>query len=454
MESGPHTAAARRIGDPTIDRIVVGNVGDHVLVVELLRAAGHAHSAEDFASWLDEPSYEPADRLVVRREGRIAGHVQVLFRTAWFGGVKLPVAGLIDLAVLPELQLAGWESRLLAAAEQLMRDEGAIVSVVRTDRPDALAHAGWAAARSQGFTQANTRDILSHLTTQAAIRRPGKAPFHVRLWRHFELEALMPVYRAAAHGRWGALARSEPYWHWLMTRKAHDRVIVAIEGPDPAHDLEESDAPREESGPIPDKAHSMPRIVAYAVVQGSGVIELCCRPEYEVALPHVLARACQDAIEQDHHTITLHTAVDDPMHEVLVTAGGTWSSNAKTANGSLMAKLLDPVRWIEQMYPLLHCRAKKSGVQRPCEFGMAVDDCRYRFRLTRRSSRLEPCSTAAEDVRCDELTLGSLLVGNASAACLLESGRLIVHQEDVARHLTALFPGQLFWQSPLDVLRF
>jgi predicted acetyltransferase len=345
---------------------------------------------------------------------------------------------------------------VLATAEQLMRDEGAIVSLVRTNRPEVLAQAGWTTAEPHGYSQANSRDILSHMNMQAAIRRPGGKQFHVRMWRHFELEALMPVYRAAAHERWGTVARGQPYWHWLLTRKAHDQVIVAIEGPDPIHELIDQFASHDEHRPAdaPVAAHLMPQIVAYAVVQGSRVVEMFCRPGYDVAGPLVLARACRDAIEQDHHAITLHTAADDPMHELLVTAGGTWCTNAKSTDGVLMIKLLDPSRWTEQMYPLLHHRAKQSGVTRPLEIGFSVGARRFRFRLTRRSSRFESSTAAADDVRCRPGAVEAMMLGTSTVAQLVDAGQIVVRRDELLEPLTALFPSQLYWQSPFDLLRF
>ena len=70
------------------------------------------------------------------------------------------------------------------------------------------------------------------------------------------------VYRHSAAGTWGALDRSEAYWRWLVGRKAHDELIVAIHGRDDWDVLERP-------------AH----IVGYAVTRGSQVIELATLPD-------------------------------------------------------------------------------------------------------------------------------------------------------------------------------
>ena len=472
MHSRPHIAAKRGVssGDEVRStcarqpEIVPGHVGDHPLVHNLLRAVNQAPSPEDFASGLDEPSYEPSDRLLARQNGVVVAHVQILFRRAWFGGVQLPVGGVRDLVALPEYRLGDCESHLLAAAERAMREEGAIVGLVRTDNPDLFARSGWTPARSQGSSRANTRDILSYLTAQAAVRRPRSSRLNVRLWRHVELDALRPVQRLCVRTGWGALHRSEPYWRWLLGRTAHDELIVATVGhPDRPSELADADV--QPDNPVADvaaglKSHSpssgegyVTQIVGYAVTQGPHVVELHCLPGHEMAGPLLLARACQDAIEQDYHTLSLHTVASDVLHELLVTAGGRWCNSQSERGSVLMCKLLDPVRWIEAMYPRFHARAKRAGVARPCEIGFAVGQQRYRFRLTRRSSRIINDESVAEDVYCNERIFSSMLIGNDSVEGALQRGELDVSQVDAVATLAALFPPQIAWQSSFDLLR-
>src|SRR5687767_2355523 len=109
---GTEATAAVTVDTPAAHhaaRLVAGNAGDHMLVYALLRAANQTPSYEDFVTWLDEPTYEPSDRLLVKQDERILAHVQLLQRTAWFEGVKLPIGSLQDLAVLPEYADAGYE---------------------------------------------------------------------------------------------------------------------------------------------------------------------------------------------------------------------------------------------------------------------------------------------------------------------------------------------------------
>jgi GNAT superfamily N-acetyltransferase len=435
--------------DDDAPRLVVANAGDHKLVHALLRAVHQTPSYEDFVTWLDEPAYDPADRLLAKHGDQIIAHVQVLRRVAWFDGVQVPIGNVQDLAALPEYRRAGYERLLLAAAQQAMAGSHAIVSLVRTSRPEPLRAGGWSDVATQGYTQANVSDILAHLSAQtarlprrvasSAERRRGRV--RIRPWRHVELDAVRDVYSSAAAGLWGAIHRNGPYWQWLAGRKAHSELLVAVEGRDDWENFEAGS-----------------HIVGYAVTHGSDVIELCCLPDYAaVAAPRLLARACQDAIEHDLHTLTLHTPVCDPLHELIVTAGGTWCGNGHSTADHLLVKLLDPPRWIEMMYPVLRRRAQAAGIDRPCNVDFEVSGRRLRLMLTRRSGRLvtdDLAAAAAAEVSCNRETFAALLMGNLNVARAHDAGQIAVAGDAVLARLAALFPPALFWQSPFDMLRF
>jgi hypothetical protein len=428
LHSLPGVAAAR---------LVTGHAGDHALVHALLRAVNQAPSYEDFVTWLDEPTYEPSDRLLVKHGNQIVAHLQLLHRTAWFEDVRLPVGSAHDLAVLPEYSHAGYDRQLIDAAERSMRGSQAIVSLIRTSRPEPFRAAGWIDVCGGGYSQASVGDILAHLSVQAPTRHRRSRALRIRRWRHVEMDATRAVYSASAANHWGAIYRAEPYWQWLVGRKAHGDIIVVVDGPDEWDDLA-----------------TEPAIVGYAVTTGAQVLELCCLREFARAAPRLLVRACQDAIERDQHTLTLHTAASDPLHELIVTAGGTWCTDDRHTGGTLLVKLLDGPRWIEAIYPILRRRAKGAGLPRPLAMCFDTGDECYRLVLTRRSSRLVPDEATTADVRCDPTTFSALLVGNLNVARAREECRLDVADDDVLHKLAVLFPPSLFWQSQFDTLRF
>jgi hypothetical protein len=436
MESGSLPPRILRPAKNNGSRIVAGHAGDHALVHALLRAVNQSPSHEDFVTWLDEPSYEPSDRLLFKHGDRILAHLHLLHRTAWFDGLKLPVGGAQDLAVLPEYAHNGYEQELIAAAERSLRASGAVVSLVRTERPEPFRACGWLDVRGQGFSEVSISDILAQLTARAPSRPRRARGLRIRRWRHFELDAVRAVYSAAAACWWGPIYRPEQYWRWLVGRKAHSELIVAVDGADEWQDVE-----------------SHPHIVGYAVTSRARIVELCCLPEYVRAAPRLLVRACQDAIERDHHMLSLHAPAGDPLHEIIVTAGGSWRSEDRTG-GTMMVKLLDSAGWVEAIYPILRRRAKGAGLPRPLALAFDVGHDQYRLVLTRRSSRLVADEVAKVDIRCDPGTFCAMLVGNLNVTAACGAGRLEAADDDTLHRLAVLFPPALFWQSQFDALRF
>jgi len=434
-------SAAAAYGVPRdVPRLVTGNAGDHQPIHTLLRAANQAPSYEDFVTWLDEPAYEPTNRLLMKRGSQIIAHVHVLARSAWFQGVELPVGGLLDLAVLPEHREAGCESSLLRAADWAMRDHGAVLAFCRTDQPEVCRACGWSEVRGQRFTEANVSDILAMLSPPSAAPGRRQRPLRIRFWRHVELDALRSAYHHVSCRSWGAFERSEAYWRWLVSRKAHDELIVAVDGED-----------------LWDDPASPANIVGYAVTRGSQVIELGCEPGYGRAARRLLARACQDAIERDLRTLSLHLPADDPLHDLMLAAGGAWSTSARAQGGTLLVKLLDPLHWTEALFPVLLRRAQHARIARPFHVTFDTDRQCYRFELTRRSGRLvrdDVRHDESVDVRATPGAMADLLVGNLDVAAACPSGKLEICDAATAERLAALFPPATFWQSQFDTLRF
>ena len=430
-------------------RIDVGNAGDQPLVQQLFIQCYQVPLAEDFQSRLDEPTYEPSDRLLLRRGENLLGHVQVSKLIGWFQGQRYSVARLQDFVTLPEFRGSELDTALLSMAESVASDEGSIMALVRTDRPEWFSEHGWSSCRGQGHSRANTRSILSHFDTPYQHQVQQSTKLEVRTWRHFELEAIDEIYGQLSAQMWGAIQRSEHYWQWLVGRKAHDQILIAIEksgkNQGPASVAEAS-----EEKPAPET----PRVLGYAIIRDSCIIEMFTLPGYESARALMLSRACRDAIDRDHHFVSLHTPAADPLHEFLVTAGGNWISDAALTTGNWMLKLLHPDRWIERFYPVLHERAREAGIPRPLELDLVIGEQGYHLTLTRRSSRLEKTVPHSQpDIRCDWLTFQDLLMSNLTCMEAKTQGRLWVQQESTLCSLAALFPPKLFWQSPFSFLQ-
>lgn len=435
---------------PGAARIVTGNAGDHQLVLELLVQTRQAPLAEDFQSRLDEPSYRPNDRLLVRRDRTLLAHVHLASHIAWFEGQRVPLVKLEDFASLPEYRHAGYDDELLDLAESMAAAEGAVAAVVHADRDraDFFAGHGWSRLRGQGHTRSDARSVLAHLDAQEAARRRRRRPIvSVRTWRHFELDPVRQLYEQTAAELWGPLYRSEACWQWLIGRKAQDQILLAVERPRPgASSITARDDEDEPGGEE--------RVVGYAVVRGSCVVEMMTLPDHGAVRIQLLARACRDALDRDHHWISLYTPAADPLHELLVTAGGAWISDVTAGEPCWLMKLLSPEKWVERLYPNWHARARAAAIARPIELAFVCNHERWRFTLTRRSARLERNgATPTDHIECRRSALDSLLAGNLLMPQAIADGILKLSDPNLAAPLTKLFPARLFWQSPLELMR-
>ncbi len=414
-------------------------------MLELLVHTRQAPLAEDFQSRLDEPSYRPGNRLLVRRDRSLIAHVHLAGHIAWFEGQRVPLVKFEDFAALPEYRYAGYEDELLRAAESLAAADGAVAAAAYADRPEFFQQHGWSQLRGQGHTRADARSVLAHLDAQSAFRRRRRRPaVVVRTWRHFELDFLRQIYADAVAGLWGPLYRSELCWQWLIGRKAQDQILLAVDRPR-APALDDDD----EEGEGPEG-----RVVGYAVVRGSCVVEMMTLPEFASARTKLLARACRDAIDRDHHWMSLYTPAADPLHELLVTAGGAWVGDAIAGGPRWLLKLLAPEKWVERLYPVWHARARAAGITRPLELGLVAGCERWRFTLTRRSARLERVAALPTDwVEGAPWAIDSLLAGNLAIKPALADGHLRWSDAKLHAALATIFAPRLFWQSPLELMR-
>ena len=425
-------------------QIAAANAGDHPLILRFLTQTSQLSLEEDFQNRLDEPTYSPSDRLLVWRNGEMAGHVQVCRRVGWFGNQRIPLATFVDFATLPEYQRTDYASALLETAESTAKREGAVLGLVRTTRRAWYAERGWSSISGQGYTRANTQNILAYFDSQRGHRRRRKKPTtEVRSWRHYQLDAIRNIYQANAPHMWGPIQRSEAWWQWLVGRKAHDQILLAAERAD-ARNSDQNGARKADGIDSGSLETSGQDALGYAVVRNSCLVEMFTMPGRDSVRSLLLARACRDAIDRGHHSISLHTPASDPLHEVMVTAGGSWIPNDADRDGCWMFRLLSPEKWVDKLYPVLHGRARAAGLARPLHLTLPSPVGNYRLTLTRRSARLEKCNrngVHSADLRRE---VQDVLTSNSS------------HEESPPgsfESLTHLFPLELFWQSPFEWLR-
>ena len=215
--------------------------------------------------------------------------------------------------------------------------------------------------RSSLLLECRAAPILSHLSLRTAEQssadwaRPHRAPrkkYNIRLWRHVEQAALIRLYNENTREAYGALDRSEAYWKWLVRRGGNDRIYVAIDGPDKL-ELDETLAP----------------IVGYAATKNGRIVEMMCAAAHPEASIQLLARACGDAMEQDHHLIRVDGPPADPLHSLFVASDGDHYHHESDQGMVFMADLLKPRRFVKLLSHDLGDRTGTSASDVPSNLG-------------------------------------------------------------------------------------
>ncbi|MHB8971114.1 MAG: GNAT family N-acetyltransferase [Pirellulaceae bacterium] len=425
-------------------RVVAATPGDQAAIYQFLVSVFHKPSAAEYQSQLEDPTYEPSDRLLIKSGRTVVAHLRLLHREMRFGRLTLPVGLVADVATLPEFRGRGCATALLQVARQILVRDGAVLGLLRTELPRFYARRGWVVCGRHCYATAGPREILSCLrmhqdeqlrTAEFAFEPPHRKTYNIRLWRQVEQAALMRLYQENTQHAHGALVRSEAYWQWLVRRGGNERVYVAIHGPD-RFELDESLSP----------------IVAYAATREGRIVEMMCSPEHPEAALQLLARACGDAIERDFHHVRMDAPPESPFHPLFLAAGGTSSHHEAEKGLVFMANLFRPRRLLNLISRSLADRTKEAGFRRPCQLGVLVNDEKYRLVIGRRNVQIVQGTLGRSYLRCSRYDVAQLLLGHLDVRESIAAGRLSVSTHLARELAAALFPRLPFWRPPWDDL--
>lgn len=423
--------AARQLPDSAW--LMSAVAGDHPAIQQVLSAVFQGTSRDTFHSSLDDPFYEPRDRLLIKKGYRILSHVHITQRVMHFGDLQFPVCGLQELATLPEARGRGYAGQLLKAADEAMRSEGAVLGLLSTRVPHFFRPSGWAVCGRHSHARARTRDLLAQLSVQGVP--PVEGGLSIRPWRQVELPALERLYLQNTCQATGPYQRTEAYWRWLISRKAFDQIYVAIDGPD-KFDLDSA----------------VPSIVGYVIMKEDRILELMARPGYPQAGAQLLARACGEAIERDLHAVGLHAPPNDPLFDIFRHAGGEFYHHEAHQGQVFMVKLLDPPGFLRMLGGELHRRAELAKLSRPCELGLLIDGHKYRLVISRRSVKFAKQKIGRSYLSCNLAEFTRLLLGHLDLDEAIEHGRLEASTRLAVETARILFPRLPLWRPPLDEL--
>ena len=416
-------------------------MGDQHGILDFLTGVFRTPTAAQFQVQLEDPFYEPADRQLVRHQGRIAGHVRVVPREIRFGGLQLAVAELCELAVAPALRRRGLGAALLKAGERRARGDGALLSFVHSSGAPWFQRQGWIPFNGHCYSQCDTRELLARLSQDEVPQTPARElsltqqralPLSTRIWRHVEREALVRIYDANTRHGFGPVVRSEDYWHWLISRHAFGQVYVAVEGRD-----------RWSLDNTP--------IVGYAIVHRDRVVELMADPRRPDAVRNLLARVGGEFIEHDFHNMRLDAAPDSSCHELCRLAGGRLVQRETDQGQRWLVRILHLPSLLKELAPLFAERARLAKLD-DCE--LSVKGGEHAWRLIWKSGELsyEVATGSAHQVLGDVALPTQLILAQTTIDDALAAGRARVTSPVAHQAARVFFPRLAYWQTPLDYL--
>jgi len=424
--------------------VAPARAGDQADILQLLAGLPSPPSRSEFHAAVDHPDYDPANRLVARLGGRIVGHADIVPREIVLGAemanrpsFRAPSvrgAMLDRVAVLPECRGAGHGQRLVRAAEEQMRQAGAVVALTRTRIAASFHELGWSVLGRDGATPGRPTEILARLLDGPA--RDGE-PVTMRQWRHVELPAILRIYRQTASRFIGPCDRDENYGRWLVSRGAFDSILVALVGHD-RYELHESSA----------------RIVGYCVQAGNRVLEIGADQHFARLEREILARVCAEAIENDRQEIVYEAGVSDPLHAAVagadVLAGG--------GERMLVGRVFRPLELLEALAPVVAARVAAAGLRDTVELGLDAPGFRGSIVVPERRGNAQPQATVHPGrlgrsyLRISEEELCRLLLGQSDPFEAVAAGRMEPSTQVAQRLAGQLFPKVPLWCPMWDDL--
>lgn len=434
----PRTPPAWMLADC---QVAPARAGDQQELLQLLGGLPAAPTKAEFHAAVDHPEHDPANRLVARIAGRIVGHAEVVPRQAFVGGATVAAAALERVAVLPECRGAGHGQRLVAAAEQRMRQFNAAIAFSRTRVAASFHEMGWSVLGRDCATPGRPAEILARLlehqgplAASSALARPAAATtgceaVSMRQWRHVELPAILRIYRQNAERFVGPLDRSEPYSRWLVSRGAFDSIIVALVGQD-RYDLHETTA----------------RIVGYCIQSGNRVLELLADAEYPGLEREILARVCAEAIENDRQQIIFESSACDPLHRAV--AGD--DSVVGIHDRMIVAKLLDPLAVTRGVAPATVARVAAAGIREAVELGIDAPSFRGSVIVADGKAAVHPGRVGRSWLKLTDDELARLLLGQCDPVEAVARGTMEPSTQMAQRLAGILFPRLPLWAPAWD----
>jgi hypothetical protein len=258
-------------------------------------------------------------------------------------------------------------------------------------------------------------------------------PVNIRLWRHVEQAVVMRLYADHLPDAYGSPLRAEAHWRWLIGRHAHDRMYVAIEGPDKL-DLDQT----------------LNQISGYAVMREGRILEMMtANPRAETEL---LIRACHDACELDLHHVRFDAPPHHALHQVFVEAGGERFYHEADSGEVFLIKLFEPVGWLLQLGEMLQLRARQARLSLPCELAWRMGEKRYCLSIRQQAVHIREGKLTPRHLVCSPAEFVQMVLGHIDVRAAFDGGRFAGSHPSAIETASILFPKLPLWFSVWDDL--
>ena len=421
--------------------------GDYSAVEHFLCAQLCQIPTVDFQDQLEMPDGNTRQRLLLKQDERIVGHVHLRFREVSWGKARLLTCRFGALDLLPEYRSPLVITTLLREIEYLARERRAVL--VQADLADVSQRGSFPAWPSNWLTtsgfehfEANPRALLAEIS----IREAAASTFHqleysksckatrIRPFRQIELTALMKIYRSHESTGFGFLKRTEGYWQWLVRRSTGAQILVAV-------DHRQSRGIKQRGG----------KIVAYAVSVGNEILEILAEPENVIATEQLLSRICADGMEQNFRSLCLPIA--DRSNRLTELYAATSATNKVQKNriqragiacvpsAKLLVRRLSPElirRW----------RMTQSADVEVLGWGLGERACHLLF--TEKGVRLVNGDAGPDRLICAQQIWIRLLIGELNAPTAFAANLLEASTPRARSLAEILFPELPVWRTAWD----
>ena len=405
------------------------NSGDHPLILLFLKSAENRTNEVEFEHVLDHPNYVPNDRLLVRHNNEIVGHVRLDRRKLRFGKTSIDSATITELAALPEFDYSGCKQLMVdASIDRCESTRCTLVTLSESQCTLADLDGEWAAIDIGERFTVSPLDILSAMESMFLIGNDGsrksREQYLTRPMRMVERDQVERLYEKATKKSRGAVIRDHEYWHWLTSRRSHDRAYVAVQV----------------------NRDGSEKVVAYAILRKAEILEIIADAEHSLAIFSVLRRISLDALEKGCHTLTIgdSASVRNPIVDRLMTIARCPGQPQK-----IMVRATSHERLIKEMSAELALAAHAEGLSTGTKLGIEVEGQSFTIQLLRHKLRIEKKASRSRLV-ISKATFTKLVLGGFDVAQAINQGHLTATTQVAAVIAQKLFPFRPFLRMPFE----